>query len=292
MLRTTRSAENLSSSMVEDAEVGSIGGDCEDETVKRSSFTSKNSNRATGYLTPGTKQAFTQLRQAFTKAPIFRHFDSECHIRIETDVSGYAIGGSLSQLTLDNLSQWHPVAFSSQKMIPAETWYKTHNGELLAIVKAFKTWRHYVKDCKHKVLVLIDHNNLRRFMDIRSLSSRQVRWAQELSKYYFWIDYYQSKANGAADALFRFPQKNKDEEKKLWTENTQIFHCLQSLLTSATLSGLSTSLSLLSLHQVFICRTHALPQLRQFWNTFELKLANEGPYQASINSMRLRLQEL
>ena len=35
--------------MAEDTEVGSIGGDCGDETVKRSPPTSKNSNGATDY---------------------------------------------------------------------------------------------------------------------------------------------------------------------------------------------------------------------------------------------------
>ena len=60
MLKTTRSAENLSSSMAEDAEVGNIGGgDCKDKTVKRSLLTSKNLNGATGYLTLGAKQTFT-----------------------------------------------------------------------------------------------------------------------------------------------------------------------------------------------------------------------------------------
>ena len=123
MLRITKSAENLSSSMAEDAEVGSIagGGDCKDKMVKRSPFTSKNLNGTTGYLTPGAKQAFTQLRQGITKALILQHFDPKCHIRMETDVSGYAIGGVLSQLTLDNLGQWHLVVFYSQKMIPAKT---------------------------------------------------------------------------------------------------------------------------------------------------------------------------
>ena len=83
--------------MAEDAEVCSIGGDdYEDKTVESSLLTSKNSNGATGYLTPGAKRAFTQLRQAFIKAPILRHFDLECHIQIETDASGYAIGGVLS----------------------------------------------------------------------------------------------------------------------------------------------------------------------------------------------------
>ena len=57
MLKTTRSAENPSLLIIEDAEVGSIsdGNDCEDETVERSPLTSKNSNKATGNLTPNAK---------------------------------------------------------------------------------------------------------------------------------------------------------------------------------------------------------------------------------------------
>ncbi len=59
-------------------------------------------------------------------------------------------------------------------MILAETWYETHNRELLAIVKVFKTWRPYLEGCKYEVLVLTDYNNLQYFMDTKSLSSRQV----------------------------------------------------------------------------------------------------------------------
>ena len=68
--------------MAEDAEVGSIGGgDCKDETVKRSPLTCKNLNGATDYLTLKARLAFTQLRKAFTEALILQHFDLECHIR-------------------------------------------------------------------------------------------------------------------------------------------------------------------------------------------------------------------
>ena len=51
------------------------------------------------------------------------------------------------------------------------------------------------------MFVLTDYNNLRRFMDMKSLSSKQVRWAQKLSCYYFQIEYCQDKANKAVDAL-------------------------------------------------------------------------------------------
>ena len=71
----------------------------------------------------------------------------------------------------------------------AETRYETYNSELLAIVEAFKIWHHYLEGCKHEVLVLTNHNNLRQFINTKSLSSCQVQWAQELSWYHFWIDY-------------------------------------------------------------------------------------------------------
>ena len=72
---------------------------------------SKKTVRSSDFFTCRAKLAFTKLRQAFFKAPILHHFDLERHIRIETDVSGYAIGRVLSQLTLDDLGQWHSVAF-------------------------------------------------------------------------------------------------------------------------------------------------------------------------------------
>ena len=94
----------------------------------------------------------------------------------------YAIEDVLSQLvsgtSLDgvaikiDLSQWYPVAFFSRKMIPAETRYKTYDDKFLAIVEAFKTWRHYLEGYKHEILVLTDYNNLRCFIDMKSLSSK------------------------------------------------------------------------------------------------------------------------
>ena len=136
------------------------------------------------FLTFDARTAFNCLRLAFTEAPILRHFDSECHIWIETDILGYAIGRVLNQLTSKtnpngvvtraDWSQWHPVAFFLRKMISTKTWYKIYNSELLAIVEALKTWHHYLEGCKHKMLVLTDHKKLCRLMDIKILSSKQV----------------------------------------------------------------------------------------------------------------------
>ena len=186
-------------------------------------------------------------------------------------------------------------------MILAETRYETHEKKLLALVEAFKTWRHYLKDCRYEVFVLINHNNLRQFMDNKSLSSRPVRWTQKRVRYHFRIDYRQDKANTAADALSHFPYCSQSEKEELRTKNSQIFHQLQSSMTNASLAGLSLSgyttgsqiENLLLLHQVLICGIYVLPRLCQFWEKLCGELAGKGPYQqACIGGLRLRLPEL
>ena len=83
----------------------------------------------------------------------------------------------------------------------------------------FKTWRHYLKSCKDEVFVLTDHNNFQRFIDTKNLNSRQVNWAQELSRYYFQIDYCQGKANKATNALLQYFQWNAEKKETLTAKN-------------------------------------------------------------------------
>ena len=109
--------------------------------IKRSGGNTKKGVKAakgSDYVIPAAKKAFNHLRHAFTQAPIFEHFDSEQHIWIKTNASDYAIGGVLNQLTLDDLNWWHLVTYYLQKMIPAKTQYKTHNGEVLLLLRVWK----------------------------------------------------------------------------------------------------------------------------------------------------------
>ena len=72
ILKITQLAKNLSLLIAENVVVCSVVGvsDCKNERVERSAIISMNSNGATDYLIPNAKQAFTQLKQAFTKALI------------------------------------------------------------------------------------------------------------------------------------------------------------------------------------------------------------------------------
>ena len=126
------------------------------------------------------------------------------------------------------------------------------------------------------------------------MSSRQIRWAQELFRCHFRINYCQSKTNKAVDALFCFPPKSLNKEKKLQAKNTQILHSWQSFFTRASLSSLSldSEPNLSPFYRVLICGTYVLLQLCQFGKTFPTELADKELYKAIIGGMRLKLAKL
>ena len=122
------------------------------------------------------RKAFRLLIDAFTNASMLIHFDSKNLIRIKIDASEFVIAIILSQLILalndSEQRKWHFVAFYSRKIIFAKTRYETHDQKLLTIIMTFKQWRHYLKNSRHSVIVLTDHNNLRYFMTTTSLNQR------------------------------------------------------------------------------------------------------------------------
>ena len=115
--RAGHNGSKLDGSQIDDREID--GDKVDDDFQKKSKKTSKFKNlfkfkklskfkKTIGFLdflTPGARLAFTELGQAFFKAPINYHFDLKDHILIETDVLSYAIGAVLRQLTSDYLSQ-------------------------------------------------------------------------------------------------------------------------------------------------------------------------------------------
>lgn len=126
--------------------------------------------------------AFKQLKEAFTSAPVLRHFDASLPIKVEIDASVFAAAAIISQLFGTGAdAKWHPIAFYSRKFTPAERNYNTHNQELLAIVLAFRQWRHYLAYSQQTINVCTDHNSLKYFMTKRKLNGRQARWAEDLA---------------------------------------------------------------------------------------------------------------
>ena len=162
-------------------------------------------------FTKEAEQAFEDTKRCFAEAPVLAHFHPLRDSQVETDASGYAISGIYSQKQDDG--QWHPVAFYSRKLMDAETRYETHDGEMLAIVEAFKTWRHYLEGAQKPVIVWSDHANLRAFMSTKGLTKRQARWAERLAAFDFVILHRPGLKN-PADAPSRRPDYAEEEGSK------------------------------------------------------------------------------
>ncbi|SLM33612.1 gag polymerase env [Lasallia pustulata] len=146
--------------------------------------------RRAGFLSPEAQMAFRILVRAFTTAPFLQHVDVTLPIQLNTDASGYAISGILSEKHPDG---WRVTAYFSRKMIPAEQKYETHDGELLAIVESFRLWWHYLEGSTHP-----------------------VRWALSLSADDFVITYRKGILN-PADVPLQRPdhQREADQEDQM-----------------------------------------------------------------------------
>ena len=160
-------------------------------------------------LTQAAIESFHELKRRFTTAPMLRHYDPDKRLQLETDASGFAISGILSQLW-ESTGQWHPIAFWSRKQAKAELNYGAGEGELLAVVEACKQWRHYLEGAAHRIRVITDHCNLRTFLTTKNLSRREARWWEKLSGLDLEIEYRPGKHN-PADGPSRRPDYMDNE---------------------------------------------------------------------------------
>ena len=133
--------------------------------------------------------------------PVLAHPDYTQPFMVETDASDYALGAILCQQGDSKKS--HPIAFYSHKLLPAERNYSVYDKELLAIVYAFREWRHHLLATKFPIEVITDHSNLRYFSAKQILTPRHARWSATLLEYNFVISHRAGKANIVADALSR-----------------------------------------------------------------------------------------
>ena len=157
------------------------------------------------------------------EAPILWHFDPNEQCFVETDSSDYVNASVLSQP--DNNGIFHPVAYFSRRMSPAECNYEIYDKELLAIIRCFEKWKPELESTRLSVKVLTDHKGLEYFMTTKKLSPRQARWAEFLSEYNFIISYQSGKKNEKADALTRKPN-----ERPISEDNERLEHRMQTLL--------------------------------------------------------------
>jgi len=91
---------------------------------------------------------------------------------LETDTSDYALAAIL--FTQSN-GKVRLIAFHLRAFSAAEINYNVHDKELLAIIEAFKKWRHYLEGVAIPVEMYMDHKNLTYFSETKTLSQHLAR---------------------------------------------------------------------------------------------------------------------
>lgn len=201
------------------------------------------------------KEAFESLKQAFLNGPVLSNYDPERKTQLETDASGWASGGVLSQYNTA-LQTWKPVAFYSARHSPAECNYDIHDKELLAVVKCAKEWSSELRGLSQPFTILSDHRNLETFMKKRTLNERQVRWAEFLSQFHFQLKHRPGLQAVGPDALSR-----RDQDVPAGHDDTRIAERRRVLLSAPLLVNVD-EIQKINLPCPFLDDT----RLQELWN--------------------------
>ena len=138
--------------------------------------------------------AFNAIKQLLVSPPILAFPNPDLPYELISDASLLGCGALLTQ-------ENRPIAYFSSKFSSAERNYTTGEQELLGIIKALKEWRCYLEGCNGLTLVT-DHNPLTFFSVQPTLSRRQARWSEFLSRFHFVVKYRPGSTN-PADSLSR-----------------------------------------------------------------------------------------
>ena len=122
---------------------------------------------------------FEKLKNLFISQPVLAIVDTMKLLYIEPDASKYATGAVLLMLLKNG--KWHPCAYLSKGFNDMECNYDVHDKEMMGIICTLEAWCHYLEECKHKIEIWTDHQNLEYFISAKKLNRQQAQWALYLS---------------------------------------------------------------------------------------------------------------
>jgi hypothetical protein len=137
------------------------------------------------------------------------HFDFKRRIRLKIDAFDFVISEIIFQL-IEEIDQWHLIAFFSRKMFAAKRNYKIEEKKMLAMIESCRVFRHYVKETLFSIQMLIDHVNLNSFFKNKKLNKKKARWWKKLSDLNLHIEYRSNKLNFADDSSRRFDYESSE----------------------------------------------------------------------------------
>ena len=151
------------------------------------------------------QEAFDQLKEPLLKAPLLIYPDMEEDFILDTDASGFGIGGVLSQRR-DGAER--VVAYASRALRDTQRRYCTTKRELLAVVSMVHHFRHYLWG--RRFLLRTDHASLKWLMNFRDAEGMVARWAARIAAYDFTCEVRPGDKHGNADGMSRCRQCKRE----------------------------------------------------------------------------------
>ena len=125
--------------------------------------------------------SFDMLKSLFLSKPVLHLPDLTTPFTITMDASKYASGAILLQTDLN--SEWHPCSYLSQLFSSAEQNYNIYDRELLTVIRALKSWQHYLHGSPFPMQDFTDHKNLTYFHFPQTLNCQQACWLIDLADF-------------------------------------------------------------------------------------------------------------
>lgn len=144
--------------------------------------------------------AFQQLKSVLVSAPLLAHHEAEGELELHTDASGYGLGAVLMQKVT---TEFHPIAYLSRRLSPAEANYHSNELECLALVWALTKLRPYLYGRTFRVKT--DNNVVRWLCQKKEIKGKFARWIIDMQEFDFSIEHLKGIDNRVADALSRHP---------------------------------------------------------------------------------------
>lgn len=181
------------------------------------------------------QEAFDTLKEKFLSAPVLLMPDSKKPFIVESDASKCATGAVIRQKGDDG--EWHPCGYISQSFDATQRNYEIYDRELLGIIRALETWRHYLMGSPFPTIILSDHKNLTYFKTARKLNRRQARWSLYLSEFDLRLVHQPGSKMIQSDALSRRPDHMIEDH-----DNEDVILLPDSLFVRRTLEELKETL--------------------------------------------------
>ena len=145
-------------------------------------------------------EAFGQLKNALTSAPILGFPREDGLWYLDTDASDVGTGAVLSQVQDE---EERVIAYVSTSLEGSEQRYCTARKELLAVVRALKHFKCYLYG--QKITVRTDNSAVSWLHRSKDPVGQPARWIEVIDTYDITFQHRPGRKHGNADALSRYP---------------------------------------------------------------------------------------